>query len=160
MRLTNAGSSSSCWATYRWVRLGYSNTLVSFAERRSLPPVSVAHASWQSVSAKGLGVSQVVQRFLENLLVQRDFRQGILEPAVFQFQFLEAFGRVGLHAAVMEAPAVEGGARLTASFWQTWPMVAPPLSSPSSASRSLAMILFRGVLLAFHREFFLARWAG
>src|SRR5438034_1291571 len=77
--------------------------------RRHPRPASAARARPPGAAAKGLCVSQVVQGFLENLLVERQIRHGTLKPLVLLLKLLELLGRVGLHAAVLFAPAVEGG---------------------------------------------------
>src|SRR5262249_45310099 len=46
---------------------------------------------------------------LEHLLVQGELGDQAFEAFVLDLQLLEAFGVVGLHAAVLLAPAVEGG---------------------------------------------------
>jgi hypothetical protein len=108
MRRTNAGSSSFCLAAYRWFAAPGPAPGRPFAQRL-LRPASDARARPPGVSAKGLCVSQVVQRFLEDLLVECDLRQRVLESAVFKFEFFETRGRVGLYAAVLLTLAVEGG---------------------------------------------------
>src|SRR4051812_25043268 len=75
--------------------------------RRRLRPALAARARPPGAVAKGLCVSQVVQGFLENLLVERQVRHGTFEPLVLLLELLELFGRVGLHAAVLLAPTVE-----------------------------------------------------
>ena len=45
---------------------------------------------------------------LEHLLIQGQFGDETLEACVLGFQFLEAFGFVGLESAILVAPAVEG----------------------------------------------------
>lgn len=55
---------------------------------------SLARGRPPGVSAKGLRVSQVVQRFLENLLNQRQVGHGTCEPLILLLDFLSRRDKV------------------------------------------------------------------
>ena len=128
------------------------------SERRASKVLGQPRRTQRYVARQDDDEPALVQRFLEDLLVERDFRQRVLKPAVFQFQFLEAFGRVGLHAAVLLTPAMErrlADAQLLAHLADGGPAVELGIGLTQ-----LADDLFGGVLLAFHGEFVLALRAG
>jgi transposase len=56
--------------------------------------------------ASGLPVSQVIQRRLEDVVVQVRIGQQLLEPGVLLLQLLEPLGLAGLHPPVLLTPAV------------------------------------------------------
>src|SRR6185437_7852725 len=120
--------------------------------------VAAGHGRQRPADAKGLVVSQVIQGFLENLLVEGQISDRTLEPPILFLEFLEPFGRISLHAAVLIAPAVK---RLLADRQ----LLADRRDRGAAIEFRLRFTqlgdnLFRIVLLAFHREFLLASRAG
>src|SRR5579864_341212 len=67
------------------------------------PSTTVAHAGWSVASGPGSGVSP--DGLLQDLLVESQIGHGLFEPAILFLQVLEALHVVGLHAAVLMAPA-------------------------------------------------------
>src|SRR5215210_7934299 len=64
------------------------------------------HARRQPSSGSGLEVSPA--HLLEDAYVYRLIGDDLLQAGVLALQFLQALHRIGLHAAILVAPAVEG----------------------------------------------------
>src|SRR5690606_22324617 len=102
------------------------------------------------VDEKGSAVSQMIQRLLEDLLVQRHVSQRLLQTQVLLLKLLQPPGGFGLHPAVLVAPAVEGllaDAKPLADLSDRLPRV-----QLSLGFAKLADDLFRCMSLALHRE--------
>ena len=50
----------------------------------------------------------MIDRLLQDLLIQRQIRHRVLEPTVLLFQILQPLHRIGLHPPVLALPAVIG----------------------------------------------------
>src|SRR5690606_1850640 len=70
------------------------------------PRTSLEARRPRPASGKGSPVS--LRDVLEHLVVEREIGHQVLQSAVLVLQLLEALGLLGLHAAVLVAPAIEG----------------------------------------------------